>query len=202
LDDFRMLPDPSLFRSRLGLDGRPVIGYLGRIHPGKGLEYLVPALATLQNHDAVLVAAGPDSHGYQRAIESLAETHGVRERVFFPGMLRGKAKVEMLCSTDLFVMASHHENFGIAVAEAMAAGCAVIVSDHVGIKSDIEKAACGAVVPLDVSRIAVEIDAWLGDESRCRTAGQRGRTFALTEYDWDQIAARWQAHYESLMSHN
>jgi glycosyltransferase involved in cell wall biosynthesis len=200
LDDFRSRSEGSDFRSRHRLSQRPVIGFLGRIHPGKGLEYLIPALARMQRTDVVLVAAGPDSGGFRGRMEELARHHGVSERVIFTGMIRGAEKVEMLSGLDLFVLPSQHENFGIAVVEAMAAGCAVIVSDQVGIQSEVAKAQCGDVVPLDIAALAAAMDRWIADPERCREAGIRGREFALAAYDWDRIADRWKNHYRSLIA--
>jgi glycosyltransferase involved in cell wall biosynthesis len=200
LDDFRSRSEGNDFRARLRLSQRPVIGFLGRIHPGKGLEYLIPALARMRRTDVVLVAAGPDSRGFQPVMEELARHHGVSERVIFTGMIRGAEKVEMLSGLDLFVLPSQHENFGIAVVEAMAAGCAVIVSDQVGIQSEVAKAQCGAVVPLDIAALAAAMDRWLADPERCREAGIRGREFALAAYDWNRIADRWKNHYRRLIA--
>lgn len=198
LDDFRVLPDGTEFRSRYGLSGRPVIGFLGRIHAGKGLECLIPSLARMRCRDAVLVAAGPDSGGFRAVMEQLATRHRVRDRLIFTGMIHGSSKVEMLASCDVMAFPSEHENFGIAVVEAMAAGRPVIVSDQVGIRSDVLKAGCGAVVPLDTDAVAAELDSWVADGRRCREAGERGRTFATVAYDWDRIAERWKHHYQGF----
>ena len=198
LDDFRIVPDGAGFRSRHGLNDRPVIGILGRVHPGKGLECLIPSLARMRRRDAVLVVAGPDSGGFQAHMEKLATHHGVRDRVIFMGMIHGLAKVEMLAGCDVMAFPSEHENFGIAVVEAMAAGCPVIVSDQVGIGSAVLQAGCGAVVPIDRDAVATELDSWIVDRQRRRDAGERGRAFATVAYDWDRIADRWKQHYRSF----
>src|SRR5438270_253900 len=73
LREFQMLPPPGSFRGRFPAIGdRKIILFLGRLHPGKGMEYLIPALARLQRDDALLAAVGPDSQGFQSTLERLA----------------------------------------------------------------------------------------------------------------------------------
>lgn len=198
--DFADLPARGGCRSALGIGAAPLVVFLGRIHPGKGVEHLLPALARLRTPAATLAVIGSDSKGYRGDMERLADALGVRERVRFTGPLTGRRKIEALVDADVFCLPSEHENFGISIVEAMAAGCAVVVSDQVGIRDDVVAAGAGSVVPLDAQRIAVELDAWLGDAARRREAGARARRFALETYDWTLIARRWRRRYGELMA--
>jgi glycosyltransferase involved in cell wall biosynthesis len=200
LEDFACLPERGGLRRSLAVAGAPLIVFLGRVHPGKGVEYLIPALARVRTPGATLAVVGSDSAGYRGEMERLADAHGVRDRVVFVGPLSGRKKIEALVDADVFCLPSQHENFGISIVEAMAAGCAVVVSEHVGIKEEILAAGAGSVTSLDPARIAAALDDWLGDEGGRREAGTRGREFALHTYDWAPIAARWQRRYEELMA--
>lgn len=200
VEEFATLPERGALRGSLAVGDAPLIVFLGRIHPGKGVEYLIPALGRMRTPGAILAVVGSDSAGYRAEMERLAEVHGVRDRVLFTGPLAGRRKLEALVDGDVFSLPSQHENFGISIAEAMAAGRPVIVSNRVGIQEEILEAACGSVVPLDVATLATELDAWLADPDRCREAGARGRAFALSAYDWNRIAARWHAHYLRLVA--
>ena len=200
LEDFATLPARGGLRRSLAIGDAPLIVFLGRVHPGKGVESLIPALARVRTPGVTVAVVGSDSAGYRGEMEGLADTHGVRDRVAFVGPLSGRQKIEALVDADVFCLPSQHENFGISIVEAMAAGCAVVVSEHVGIKDEILAAGAGSVTSLDPARIAAALDDWLGDERGRHEAGARGREFALRSYDWALIAARWQRRYEALMA--
>src|SRR5689334_1595398 len=114
LEEFQDLPDRQAIRQKFPqIADRPIIAFLGRIHPGKGLEHLVPAVALLRDLSPVLIVAGPDSQDFQRTIEAMVANHGLQPRVIFTGMLKGRDRIEMLAGADLFCMPSDHENFGV-----------------------------------------------------------------------------------------
>jgi glycosyltransferase involved in cell wall biosynthesis len=173
--------------------------FLGRIHYGKGLELLIPALGMMRRKDAMLVVAGPDSGGYQATIEELIAQHGVEGRVIFTGMIGGEEKLGALVDADLLVMPSFHENFGLAVIEALAAGTPVIVSDQVNLHPEIVKAGVGDVVPMDASALAQALDRWMNDEQLRQSAAGKAREFARERFDWEQIARRWAGHYQRVL---
>jgi glycosyltransferase involved in cell wall biosynthesis len=202
LAEFRELPPRGRFREKHpSLKDRPVVMFLGRLHAGKGLELLIPAFARAKlPGDAMLVIAGPDSYGFHYSDEAkrLAAEHAIADRVLFTGMLHGPERIAALVDADLFALPSYHENFGIAAAEAMAAGLAVIVSDQVYQHPEISEHQLGAVVPLAVEPLAAELERWIADADLRRQAGERGRAFALEHYDWNVIAQNWKGHYERL----
>lgn len=202
LAEFEHLPPRGSFRAKHpAIGGRPVVAFLGRIFPGKGVEHLVPAIADLAGRglDPVLLVIGPDGdRAFRAEVDAAIAARGIGGRVVFAGMLKGREKVAALADADLFCLPSHHENFGIAAVEALAAGLPAIVSTDVGVHADITAAGAGSAVPRDPGRIADELAAWLGDEPRRRAAGARARAFVRERYDWHQIARRWAGHYERL----
>jgi glycosyltransferase involved in cell wall biosynthesis len=200
LEDFATLPARGALRHSLSIGDAPLIVFLGRIHPGKGVEYLIPALAQMRTPGATLAVVGSDSAGYRDEMNRLADAHGVRDRIAFVGSLTGRRKIEALVDADVFCLPSQHENFGISIVEAMAAGRAVVVSEHVGVKEEILAAGAGSVTSLEPARIAAALDDWLGNEQARDEAGARGRDFALRTYDWTLIAARWRRRYEELIA--
>jgi glycosyltransferase involved in cell wall biosynthesis len=102
--------------------------FLGRIHPIKGLDLLLPAWKALQNRYPQwnLRIAGPDNEGYLAQVKQRA-TEFRLERIEFPGPLYGPEKWAAYGKADLFILPSHSENFGITVAEALASGTPAIV---------------------------------------------------------------------------
>jgi glycosyltransferase involved in cell wall biosynthesis len=200
LAEFDSLPARGTFRARYPqLNGRPVVMYLGRLYNQKGLELLIPALAKAQNAAAMLVIVGPDQDGFESRLRAMVTEHGLGERVIFTGLLRGAQRIEALVDADVFALPSFHENFGVAVVEALAAGRPVIVSDQVGVASEIGDKGVGSIVPTQVEPLAKELDRWLGDESLRNAAGIRATALARERFDWNKIAARWGEHYQKLI---
>jgi glycosyltransferase involved in cell wall biosynthesis len=198
--EFANLPPRDAFRSQYPqLVSAPIILFLGRIHYGKGLELLIPALAMMRRRDAMLVVAGPDTFGYRREIDQLMARHGVGARVVFTGMIAGEQKLAALVDADLLAMPSYHENFGLAVIEALAAGTPVIVSDQVNLHPQIAAGGVGAVVPMDVVALAQTLDRWLEEEKVRQSAAGAARAFARERFDWNEIARRWVGHYRAVM---
>jgi glycosyltransferase involved in cell wall biosynthesis len=89
--------------------------------------------------------AGPDPNGWRAAIEPAARARGIAERIHWPGMLSGDAKWGALRDCTAFVLPSHQENFGVVVAEALAAGRPVLLTDKVNICREVEAAGAGLV---------------------------------------------------------
>ncbi|MEJ0067079.1 MAG: glycosyltransferase, partial [Caulobacteraceae bacterium] len=109
--------------------GLRTILYLGRIHPKKGLPNLIAAWGRLaaERPDWALCIVGPDEGGHRAELEQMAARLGAL-RVCFGGPVYGAEKAKVLREADLFVLPTRNENFGLAVAEALAAGIPAIVS--------------------------------------------------------------------------
>jgi glycosyltransferase involved in cell wall biosynthesis len=199
LSEFDVLPPRGSFRSRYPQIGdRPLVVFLGRIHPGKGLEHLVPALAMADVPEAMLAVVGPDSENFQATIERAVDQHGLRDRVIFTGMLRGADRVAALADADLFCLPSDHENFGMAIIEALAAGVPALISDHVAIWRDVVAAGVGAATAPRADALAPELRRWLTDKRLATEAANQARAFVKREYDLTRIAQRWKEHYSRL----
>jgi glycosyltransferase involved in cell wall biosynthesis len=127
--------------------GRRYLLFLGRIDRKKGCDLLVDAFVKLASEDPELdlVMAGPDPGNWRAELERGADAAGVAGRIHWPGMLTGDAKWGAFHAAEAFVLPSHQENFGIAVAEALACGKPVLVSDKVNIAADIAADGAGFV---------------------------------------------------------
>ena len=131
--EFETLPPPDRFRAQYPqLAGRPMVLFLSRLSPQKGLDVLIPAMIRT-NDDVMLVLAGPDYDNYGARVRGWVSELLLQDRVIFTGMLHGAERIQAFRDADLFVLPSHHENFGIVVAEAMAAGTPVVISREVNI---------------------------------------------------------------------
>ena len=119
--------------------GKRTLLYLSRIHRKKGCELLIAAFAQVMKDDPDwrLIMAGPDPTSWRPELEALAQQQSVADRITWTGSLGGDLKWGAFHAADAFVLPSHQENFGIAVAEAMACSLPVLVSDKVNIWREI-----------------------------------------------------------------
>ncbi len=196
LDEFEQLPPAGSFRkTQPAIGDRPIVLFLSRVDPKKGLDLLVPAFAQSNLGRAVLVIAGPDDGGYKKTVQDLIAHHRVQDRVFFTGMLHGAERISALAEAELMVLPSYQENFGIVVIESLAAGTPVIISDQVNLHGDIAPARVGAVVPTRVDAVAETMQRWMNDHAARGAAAQRARPFAFEHYGWTTIGERWIDHY-------
>lgn len=175
---------PPADRAELGIpDGAPVILYAGRIAAGKGIEHLVAALHELP--EAHLVLVGPDDrHG-------VAETIG-GERVHVLGPTDGPP-LGLFRLADVFVLPSAGESFGMAAAEAAAAGTPVVVTDRCGVADFLEEGEA-LVVPHDRRAILDAVRSVLADPLlRQRLAA--GGVAAARRSSWDAVTDRQEELY-------
>jgi glycosyltransferase involved in cell wall biosynthesis len=200
LREFQTLPPKGKFRQRYpDLGDRPIVLYLSRLHPKKGLDLLIPAFAKLNSQNAALVLAGPVEAEYQAHLTALAQRHGVADRTLFTGMLYGEDRVAALADAEVFVLPSYQENFGIVVIEALAAGTPVVISDQVNIHRQITQAQVGLVVPTQIDAIARALDRYLDDDVLRAEAASRARPYVERTYDRMENARQWREHYETVM---
>lgn len=130
------------------LRGGPFLLYLGRLHEKKGCELLIQAFAKVAGAGSPrrLVLAGPCADPqYALRLRALAASCCPPDSVSFPGMLSGEVKWGAFRAAEAFVLPSHQENFGLAVAEALACGTPVLLSDKVNIWREIEEDGAGLV---------------------------------------------------------
>jgi glycosyltransferase involved in cell wall biosynthesis len=186
---------PDRLRERCGpaAHNRPVLLFLSRLHPKKGLvDLLLPALARLRDDAFLAIAGGSDEHAPRHAddVRHTVQRLGLAGRVAFLGAVTPAQRWELLDGADLFVLPSHSENFGIVVGEAMARGVPVVVSDAVQSCEHVTAAGAGRVVPLDVAALAAAVDELLADPAGRIEMGRRGRFHAEKHFAWPAIAAR------------
>jgi glycosyltransferase involved in cell wall biosynthesis len=174
------------------LRGRRILLFLSRIHVKKGCDLLIRALAgfAAAQPSLHLVLAGPDQTGWVEKLQHLAVRLGVGDRVSWPGMLRGDLKWGAFYSADAFILPSHQENFGIAVAEAMGCGRPVLISDKVNIWREVQSHGAGIVAP-DTEEGTLELlREWLSLTSDQRSnMGRNARALFEERFTVDAMAA-------------
>jgi glycosyltransferase involved in cell wall biosynthesis len=196
----RRVPGEPFRQERRIAPNQPLVLFLGRLHPKKGIDLLIGALKRVAEviPDVTLVIAGPDENGYRAVLERQIRSAGLLNQVMFTGRLDRAGVLAALSAADLFVLPSRSENFAVAVVESLAAGTPVIVSDRVGVHEDVQRGKVGAVVPLDLDALARELTRWLSDSELRAGAAARAPRFAQEHFDANAVAARWLEHYRTL----
>lgn len=169
------------FQRYPALVGKKLLLFMGRIHPKKGCDLLIEAFIKemLANPDWHLVMAGPDQVGWQAELEKRAKALGATSRITWAGMLGGSLKWGALRAAEIFVLPSHQENFGIAVAEALAVGVPALISDKVNIWREAIADGAGFVAEDTIEGTRTLLRSYLGLSEQQRAAM---RERALTSF--------------------
>jgi glycosyltransferase involved in cell wall biosynthesis len=196
--------DPSNFLAHHpDLRDKRLLLFMGRLHPKKGCDLLLDAYAATLARDPAwrLVFAGPDSFGWQQTLQTRANTLGVNGRIVWTGMLRDSMKWSALAAAEVFVLPSHQENFGIAVAESLACGVPVLISREVNIWREIEAASAGLVAPDTLEGTISLLTRWQQlPEAERAAMRQNARQCFAEHFDIEHSAARLLEAIESTVS--
>lgn len=180
--------------------GRRQLLFLGRIHPKKGVDFLLRAWQAVEHRfaDWDLHVVGPDNDGYLAEMQALAAQLRL-ERIKFFGALFGEEKLRAYQEASLFVLPTHSENFGMTVAEALAAGTPAIVTKGAP-WGGLEKQGAGWWIDIGVDPLVACLKQALATPPPHLTEmGQAGREWMLRDYSWEQIGARFSAIYQWLL---
>lgn len=195
------LPPRGGYRRRLGVGAALLVLFLGRLHRKKRPDLVIRSFAAIADEFpcAVLVVAGPGDAAYVESLRKLARALRVDHRVVFPGLLQGLAVPEALVDADVFALPSLQENFALAVAEAMAAWCPVVVSAHVALAPQIEKYGAGVVTEVETQPLAEALRQLLRDKERRLAMGQNGRRLVLEHYTLERTGRLMVEVYEDML---
>lgn len=183
------------------LSGKKIILFLGRVHPKKGLDLLAGAFKKIANarDDAFLIIAGSGDGRYASKVKDLFRKNGLSGRVLFTGMLLGSDKLSAFYGSDLFVLPSYGENFGIAVLEAMACKLPVVVTGKVGLSGEVKEARAGVVTDCGQKEIAEAMLMLLNDEIMRKAMGENGRKLAQDRFTNDRVAEKVISLYQEMV---
>jgi glycosyltransferase involved in cell wall biosynthesis len=175
--------------------------FLGRIHPTKGIDNLLHAWRLVEDRfpDWDLHIAGPDDGGgYLDEMLGLAK-HLRLKRVEFVGPLFGDDKLRAYRTASLFVLPTHSENFGMTVAEALAAGTPAIVTKGAP-WGGLEKQGAGWSIDIGVDPLVMCLEQALASTSaHLAKMGLAGREWMLRDYSWERIGAQLLEVYRWLL---
>jgi glycosyltransferase involved in cell wall biosynthesis len=185
-------------------NGGPVIGFVGRFSPGKGLEDLLEAAALLQKKGKRfrLVIAGEASHGeeeYALGISRRSTRLGLEGIVTFTGF---RADVpELMAGFDVFAFPSHAESFGVALIEAMAMALPVVSTNCDGVLDIVVNGSTGLYVhPHNPGELAAALERLIDDPVLRKEFGEAGRRRVEEMFDRERQTDRLEEIYRSLIS--
>lgn len=165
--------------------------FLSRIHPKKGAAFLLEAWAALYKDfpDWEVAIAGIDENGHEAELKKMTERLGL-PRVRFVGEVRGPAKQSLYRNSDLFVLPTHAENFGLVVAEALAQETPVITTTNAPWAGLSEKG-CGWWIGLDQGRLTSTMRSALSCSSgELAAMGRIGRGWVERDFSMAQVAEK------------
>jgi glycosyltransferase involved in cell wall biosynthesis len=171
--------------------GKRYLLFLGRIHRKKGCDLLIDAFARVasKDPDLYLVVAGPDQQQWSERLQQASASLGIAGRVYWPGMVTGDAKWGAFFASEAFILPSHQENFGIAVAEALACGKPVLLADKVNIAEEIAEDGAG-LMEIDTAEGTLQLlERWIAMSPAERTAmAERASSCYQRRYDMRENA--------------
>jgi glycosyltransferase involved in cell wall biosynthesis len=192
-------------RNHLGIpEDIPLVLFMSRIDPKKGLNLLIPALEKLladgSKFHFVLAGTNPQDPDYEQKIKHQVENSPLRSHTTITGFVSGELKASLLQTADLFVLPSYYENFGIAVAEAMVAGIPVVISDQVHIWQQVRDSESGWVGTTDVEVLFELLKQALQNPEERQLRGENAQKYALEHFSWDAIARQMIQAYQQILT--
>ena len=179
-------------------ESKPIVLFLSRIHPKKGLELLLAAMSK-NSGTAQLLIAGDGDADYIDQLKQLVEKHKLQREVRFLGFVRGSEKNLLLQGADLFALTSYSENFGIVVIEALAAGTPVLLTRPVALSAAVEKSKVGYLADTDPASVSAALTRALQDIDKGITYGSQAKEYVERNHHWPTIGKQLSAMYEKVI---
>ncbi len=194
LEEFESLPPRGAFREQWGIEG-PIVAYLGRISPRKGVEHLASAAGNPRLKGATVVVAGNDMGGLATARRAAGEG------VVFTGLLEGADRLSLLVDADVLVYASSDEIFGLVPFEGLMCGTPAVVGGDCGCGELIQEAGAGLLVRhSDVEGLVRRIQTLLEDAEAREAMVRRGRRYVTEKLSFDTLATRHVSLYKEVVA--
>lgn len=175
--------------------------FLSRIHPKKGIEFLVKALYHLKQEGIILQLkiAGEGDELYVNKLKQLVNYFGLESQVSFLGGVYGNKKWQLFKDADLFVLPTYSENFGIVVGEALFCGTPVITTQGTPWK-ELEENKCGWYIPLKIEALVQALkDATDKTSYELAEMGNNGHRLILNHFTTNIVADNMLALYNHVL---
>jgi glycosyltransferase involved in cell wall biosynthesis len=197
-DEYERLPSVGTFRRAYDLGDGPLVVFVGKITPRKGVDVLLRALETMS--PAVRLAVVGNFMMNEDKLRRLVEALGLGRRVLFTGLLLGKEKLAAYVDADVVAYPCIDEIFGLVPAEALMCGSPVVVCADSGCGEIVRTSGGGRLVPYgDPTALAEALRELLEDPERRAELATRGREYVARFLDWEQVGERTQTLYREVI---
>ena len=172
--------------------------FLSRIHPKKGIEFLLEAVEQIKNEDFEVIIAGTGDEKYTKNLKEIAKSKKIENKVKFVGPVYGKAKWELYKKVDYFILPTYSENFGIVVAEALATGLPVITTKGTPWE-ELIKNNCGWWIDLSIENLKKTIRAALSlSTDELLKMGLNGKKLVSSKYEIGSVTNLMYEFYKRI----
>lgn len=191
--------DRRALRAELGLGDEPLLLFVGRLDPIKGLDLLLESVALMRTQARLLVIGGnPAGDPELERLRDRAAELGIGERVLFPGAVPQADLPRYYSAAESLVITSRYESFGLAAVEALASGTPVVASAAGGLPSIIRDGENGLLIRWrSAAAFAERLDALLDDRELLARLRANART-SVERFDWRRIGDDVRALYQHL----
>ena len=218
VDTSLFVPQPRLAaKEQLGLPAQqPMILFVGRIEPLKGIDTLIRAISlvlhraklpAMDSSPTVLIVGGTPEDSPTANVQEVQRLHMLREeleltnRIVFLGSRPQEILPLYYSAADMVIVPSHYESFGMVALEAMACGTPVIASKVGGLSLSVQDGITGYLVPNgDPDKLADKIELLLGEPGLVEAIGNRAVEWAR-QFRWPLITRRILEIYDEVSAH-
>lgn len=187
------------FRGRYATAGGPLVLFLGKLTPRKGVDVLLHAFARVKRRDATLIIAGNDM-GAGTHVDGLIVALRLGSRVGRIGLLTGGDRLDALAAADVVVYPSRDEIFGLVAMEALLCGTPVVVSNDSGCGEIVGDVGGGLTVPYgNPQTLAAAVDAILTSPALWRARARAAAPHIRSRFGTDAVCERLEAVYDQVL---
>ncbi len=193
-------PDPALKAFPRIRPEKKKILFLSRIHPKKGIDLLLRAGAILRDQGVPiqLLIAGPGDKSYIDRLKRLTSGLAMDDHTEFLGMVHGVEKRSLFQLSEVFVLPTYQENFGLVIAEAMACGTPVVTTRGTDIWREIMEGGA-RIADMSPESLATELQELLRDEQARIAVGQQGLRFVRQWLDRSNVTSGYEKLYRDTI---